>query len=33
LWLPIVGTLVFAAWATFNLIRLKDVVDDLKNNQ
>jgi hypothetical protein len=27
------GALAIAAWATFNLIRVKDVVDDLKNNQ
>mgnify|MGYP000409485324 CR=1 FL=1 len=25
------AALVFAAWATFNLIRVKDVVDDLKS--
>ena len=33
LWLPVAGALAIAAWATFNLIRVKDVVDDLKNNQ
>ncbi len=33
LWLPMAAALVFAVWATFNLIRVKDVVDDLKNNQ
>lgn len=33
LWIPVGLAVTIALWATFNLIRLKDVVDNLKNNK